>query len=106
MHCQKRASKDVKLHKQLKTSNYKNISILTRDYNNSKTLKKETKVLSLVEIVVRNQTRLNNQIPLIGFVLKDIKSRKKQKLVIVKIFVYILTRDYNNSKTLKRIPKD
>jgi len=34
--------------------------ILTRDYNNSKILKRKTKVLSLVEIVFRNRT-YNNQ---------------------------------------------
>ena len=35
----------------------------------------------------------------------NIKLLEEQKLVIAKIFAYILTRDYSNSKTLKKKKK-
>jgi len=41
------------------------------------------------------------------FIYREVHTKllKEQKLVITKIFAYISTRDYNNSKTIKRKPK-
>jgi len=52
---------------------------------------------------VRNRACFNNQIFL--KILQTANCAKSKKQVIAKLFVYILTGDYNNSKTLKRKSK-
>ena len=97
---------DIKLLKEQKTSNCKNICIYFDKWLQQFNFLKKQKVWSLVEIVIRNQVCGSNQTSLKrGQNKKTLNCIKNKNLVVTKIFVYKLTKNYSNSKALKKKTK-
>ena len=67
-------------------------------------VKKKPKVRSLVNIVVRNRTSFNNKMYFKRLHYERTLNcfKEQNKMVISKLFVYISTRDYKNSKPQRK----